>query len=75
VANQKTGESNIEVERPARATLTIVETDHDSPDSQVQTITFDRCIVTSTNRDVPSDDSSTTSFDWDAEDITIKDKT
>ena len=59
-------------QRPIRGTLTIIEHAHDtsenSPD-QEQKITFKRCLITDVNRDYPSDDSTTASVDWEAEDM------
>ena len=67
-----TGEdAGIERDRPVRGTLTIKEFNHDDQDEEVQTITFKRVLITNTNRDLPSDDVSSTSWDWEAEDMTV----
>ena len=61
----------IEQDRPVRGTLTIKEYNHDDNDEEVRTITFERVLITNTNRDLPADDVSSTSFDWEAENMTV----
>lgn len=63
--------SAVQRNRPVRGTLTIKEYNHDNNDEQVQTITFKRVIITSVDRDVPADDVSSTSMDWEAEDMIV----
>lgn len=65
----------VEQDRPVRGTLTIKEFNHDDADDKVQTITFQRVLVSSTGRDLPSDGTSSTSFDWAAENMTITNHT
>jgi len=65
----------VQQDRPTRGTLTIKEFNHDNADDKVQTITFQRVLVSSTSRDLPADGTSSTSFDWSAEDMIITDRT
>lgn len=58
-----------ESSEPARGTMTVTEEDK-SGDKFLYT--FKRVIVTSESRDVPSDGASSTSFDWEAEDMVLK---
>jgi len=58
-----------ESSEPARGTMTIKE---QGEDSEKYLYTFKRVIVTSEGRDVPSDGASSSSFDWEAEDMVLK---
>lgn len=60
---------SIEDNRPIRGTLTHKEYNHDKPDEVEATITFRRVLITSHDRDVGSGDTSSSSFDWEAEDM------
>lgn len=57
--------------RPTRGTLTVNEYNHDDTDSIEMTVTFKNIMPTSFNRDLPSDGSSSTSVDFEAEDMLI----
>ena len=63
---------SIEHDRPVRGTLTIREYNHDDNGETVRKITFERVLITNTNRDLPADDVSSTSFDWEAENMIVK---
>lgn len=65
------GSSGIHDGRPTRGTLTINEYNHDANESVEQTVTLMNVMPTSFNRDLPSDGSSSTSVDFDAEDMII----
>jgi len=65
------GNGSIHDGRPTRGTLTINEYNHDDTDAQEQTVTFKNVVPTSFNRDLPSDGSSSTSVDFEAEDMLI----
>jgi len=69
------GDSNVSPETPTRGTLTIKERDHDNDGNNIMTITFTDVLVMSNNRDLPADGSSSTSYDWEAEDMTVKNQT
>ena len=71
--NQTEEGGSIEQDRPVRGTLTIKEYNHDANGQTVQTVSFKRVLVTSTNRELPADGSSSTSFDFNAEDMIITD--
>lgn len=71
--SQSAEDGPVEQDRPVRGTLTLKEYNHDSNDDTVQTITFQRVLVSSTSRDLPSDGTSSTTFDFNAEDMTITD--
>lgn len=70
---QTNGQSNggLHDGRPNRGTLTINEYNHDDTDSVEQTVTLKNVMPTSFNRDLPSDGSSSTSVDFDAEDMIL----
>lgn len=58
--------------RPERASLTLREYESGGDPQEgerVITVTFKRCIATSIDRDNPSDGVSSTSVDWEAEDM------
>lgn len=61
----------IEHNRPVRGTLTIKEFNHDDNDQEEVTITFKRVISTGVDRESPSDDVSSVSVDWEAEDMMV----
>lgn len=63
-----------EIGEPARGTLTVKETDPENT-STSYIYTFKNCVVTDTSRSNPSDDSSTTSMDWEAERMLVKEST
>jgi len=71
---ETSSDSNIQENRPIRGTLTVKEYNHDD-DSLVSTVTFKRVIVTNNERSLPSDDVSSSSFDFEAEDMTITNHT
>ena len=62
--------------RPIRGTLTLIEHNHDGLSGQGDTaareqkITFSRVLITDVSRDYPSDDSTSVTVDWEAEDMT-----
>ena len=61
---------------PQRGTLAVEELSEDEDGNEVRYIyTFEDVVVTDQSRDMPSDDSSTTSWDWSAEDMRVKQKT
>lgn len=68
--SQATGGS-VNRNRPQRATITMKEYNHDDGDKVEMTVQFKRCLVTSNDRDITSGDVSNTSFDWEAEDMSI----
>lgn len=72
---QNTEDSNVSPERPTRGTLTIKERDHDNDGNNIMTVTFTDVLVMSNNRELPADGSSSTSYDWEAEDMTVKNQT
>lgn len=65
------GNGSIHDGRPTRGTLTINEYNHDQNGTVVQTVTLKNVMPTSFNRDLPSDGSSSTSVDFEAEDMMI----
>lgn len=54
-----------------RGTLTVQETTTEDGQTYTYTYTFKRVKVTSNSRSVPSDDSSSSSYDWSAEDMIV----
>lgn len=66
------GTVTTESHEPIRGTLTVTETETGEDGSTTTyEYTFTDCIVTSTSRDVPSDDIASTSYDWEAEDMIV----
>lgn len=65
-----TSSTTIDRNRPVRATLTIKEFNHSDGETVEATVTFERVLITSNDRDLTVGDASTTSFDWEAEDMT-----
>jgi hypothetical protein len=70
-AHGNTNEGKVEVGKPARGTLTVKEEDPEDA-STTYIYTFKNTVVTDTSRSNPSDDSSTTSMDWEAEGMLVK---
>lgn len=68
---QRGEDGDLQPNRPIRVTITVKEYNHDDPDEVVRTIRFHRCIVENNSRDLPSDDVSSTTFDFQAEDMEI----
>jgi hypothetical protein len=61
-----------ESSEPVRGTLTVKETVEDGTEVLDEyTYIFKGCVVTSNSRDIPSDDVTSTSYDWVAEDLLI----
>jgi len=60
----------IDRNRPVRFTLTVKEYDHDDGETVNATITFERVLITSNDRDLTPGDVSSTTFDWEAETMT-----
>jgi len=65
------GGNNVEKGRPVRGTLTVKEYNHDDETETVATITFKRVLVENSSKDYPSDGSSSHSYSWQAEDVSI----
>lgn len=60
---------------PQRGTLSVTEVAEDDEGNETQYIyTFQNVIVTSQDRDLPADDSASSSWDWSAEDMYVKQK-
>lgn len=71
-------DAKVENNRPVRGTIEFHEYEHDDFNNgdgrSVQTFEFLRVLCTSVNRDNPSDGSSTTSVDFEAEEMKMLDK-
>lgn len=65
----------IQKNRPKRGTLTLKEYNHDDNDVTVTTVTFKRVLITDIDRSLSSDGVSSTSCDFQAEDMLIEDNT
>lgn len=61
----------IDRNRPVRGRLTIEEYNHADGETIVSTVIFKRVLVTSNDRDLSVGDISSTTFDWQAEDMKI----
>lgn len=65
-------EGEVRGNQGTRGTLTVREYNHDTEEKNY-TYSFARVQINNISRDLPSDGSSTTSVDWDAEDMSMVD--
>lgn len=65
-----TASGDAESNQPVRGNLIVREQDPATDEEYVYT--FKQCVVTSQSRDLPSDDASSTTYDWEAEDLVVK---
>lgn len=63
------GSAVIDRNRPKRSTITVREYDHDDGNKVVSTITFRNVMIDTNDRDLTVGDISSTTFDWQAEDM------
>lgn len=66
-----TGGDGIEVGEPKRGTLTVVEQSSRQRSAEGTTTTFEGVIVESRAKDMPADDSTSATYDWVAENMSV----